>query len=74
MYRSPAKPPDNICKSGTIKEQLKAAFKTASKQEGSFKPLDLEYSTMPTRYEVNGIIKEYDLDDVMGAEYMEAHV
>ena len=59
---------------GTIKEQLKAAFKTASKQEGSFKPLDLEYSTMPTRYEVNGIIKEYDLDDVMGAEYMEAHV
>lgn len=53
---------------GEIKEQLKAAFAKASKQEGRFKPLDLTKTTMPTRYEIDGAVKEYEFDDVMGAE------
>lgn len=52
---------------GEVRAQLHNAFVKASKQEGSFKPLDLTETTMPTRYEVDGIVKEYCFDDTMGA-------
>ncbi len=53
---------------GTVKEQLKEAFKKASKQDGSFIPLDLTKTSMPTHYFVDGVEKEYCFDDEMGAE------
>ncbi len=53
---------------GAIKEDLKAAFRKASRQDGSFVPLDLTHTTMPTRYIVDGAVKEYCFDDEMGAD------
>lgn len=51
-----------------IKVQLSEAFAKASKQDGSFKPLDLIDTSMPTRYAVDGKVKKYQFDDTMGAQ------